>query len=167
MAARRAARALRASVGAAMLALLAIGAPALAQGVTQDGGRDADAGSTAPSGHLLLRLRALEPRPEACRLRLWVDNASTAEIAAVGWNIYVLGTDPASDDVLNVQVSDLGAGDAIVLEYDLPGADCASIERVHLNRLRACDTRPEMPDLCWADLEVDNLTARPFGRRGG
>lgn len=87
---------------------------------------------------LSLRLNALQPQPEACRMVFALDSALPADIDQLAAEIVVLDSAGRVERLTLLDFQSLPSGRMRVRSFDLPGLDCAQVGGLVVNGFATC-----------------------------
>ena len=97
---------------------------------------------------LSVRLNALQPQPEACRMIFALESGLATDVAALTAEIVVLDRAGRVERLTLLDFQSLPAGRPRVRSFDLPGLDCAELGGVLLNGFATCQGEGLTPPDC-------------------
>ena len=92
----------------------------------------------AESPRLMLELNGADPVDGGCRISLLVENATGADIAALGIEAVLFDRAGKVARLLTLDLQEAPQGRPRLRQFDLPGQDCAALGRLLVNALPTC-----------------------------
>jgi hypothetical protein len=116
-----------------------------------------------PGPQLQLELNALQPVDGACRVTFLATNDLSAGLDKSTFELAIFGKDGAIVRLVLLDFKGLTAGKTKVVQFDLKDIDCATVSRVLVNDVTACEGAGVEPTACLADLKTSTGTGITFG----
>lgn len=116
-----------------------------------------------PAGTLHLDLNALQPVQDACRVTFVATNGLGTALDKSSFELAIFGKDGVIQRVVLLDFENLTAGKTKVMQFDLKGIECATVSRVLVNEVTACEGQGIQPGACIAALRTTTETAIAFG----
>lgn len=111
---------------------------------------------------LRLELNRLEPRDNACRTYLLIDNGSKTDYKSLKLDLFVLDKSGVIAQRIAVETAPLPPEKTTVKLFDFPGASCDSFGRILLNGVIACEADGGARDNCLGAIETASKTPVQF-----
>lgn len=92
----------------------------------------------AESPQLVLELNGADPVDGGCRISLLVENATGADITALGIEAVLFDRAGKVARLLTLDLQDAPQGRPRLRQFDLPGQDCAALGRLLVNAVPTC-----------------------------
>lgn len=139
------------SVAVIALGLIGLGAPLAAQ--------------TNSEGFTLDLNGAAETDGGACRLTYVAVNPSATDMARAAYEVAIFDTQGVVQRLIALDFGALSAGRTKVLQFDLPQMTCATISRIVINDVIACEPvgGAGASGMCMDELTATSRTAIQFG----
>jgi hypothetical protein len=131
----------------ASLVIVAMATPALSQAVPE----------------FDLELNAMAASDTGCRVTFLATNRLGTELTRSALEIALFGADGGIDRLVSLEFKAMPEGKARVLQFDLSGLDCATISRVLVNDVVACEGEGLDPRTCLAALKPSSRLSAGFG----
>lgn len=114
----------------------------------------ATAAAAQEGGTLALTLAGAEPQGGACRLSFLVENRMPVDLDALVLEAVMFSRAGMVDRLMLLDFQAVPQGRQRVRQFDLPGADCATLAQVLVNGAARCDGAGLEPAVCAAALET-------------
>jgi hypothetical protein len=131
----------------ASLVIVAMATPALSQAVPE----------------FDLELNAMAASDTGCRVTFLATNRLGTELTRSALEIALFGADGGIDRLVSLEFKAMPEGKARVLQFDLSGLDCATISRVLVSDVVACEGEGLDPRTCLAALKPSSRLSAGFG----
>ena len=109
-----------------------------------------------------VELNRLEPRGEACRTYLLIENAGAADYKSLRLDLFVLDKGGVIAQRLAVDVAPLPPKKTSVKLFDFPATPCENFGRVLLNGVIGCEADGAERNDCLAAIETASKTPVQF-----
>lgn len=123
----------------------------------------AAAPAQAQESSLFLELNGLAPSEKGCLMTFVVKNGLPNPLEKASFEIVLFDDKGLVDRMTVLEFTDLPQGKTKVQQFDLPGADCAAIDRVLVNDAAECAGEGVAPDACIAHLTTATKSDVTFG----
>jgi hypothetical protein len=119
----------------------------------------------APAADVRVELNRLEPRGDACRTYLVLQNTSGAAYKSLKLDLFVFDTGGVVAQRLAVEAGPLPAKKTSVKLFDFPGITCERFGRVLLNDVLTCEQADGTTrDDCLGVVDTASKGSVPFGK---
>lgn len=110
-----------------------------------------------------IELNAMAASDTGCRVTFLATNRLGTELTRSALEIALFGADGGIDRLVSLEFKEMPEGKARVLQFDLSGLDCATISRVLINDVVACEGEGLDPRTCLAALKPSSRLSAGFG----
>lgn len=111
----------------------------------------------------LLELNAMQQAEKSCRITFLAANELGGALERAGFEIALFDRQGGIDQLVTLDFNTLGSGKTKVLQFELPDVDCASVGRVLINDVTACEGEGITPNACLDHLETRQKIDVTFG----
>ena len=115
----------------------------------------------SPEG-ISIQLNTAETAGDACRLTFVIRNQLSTPVSALGLDLVMFDQSEGVSGYAAVDFGAMPAGKTVVRQYDVGKGACASISRVLLNEVRACDIASAPETDCLSKLQITSRSEIEF-----
>lgn len=112
---------------------------------------------------LTLQLNALQQAQSNCRVSFVAFNGLETLLDKAAFELALFNREGAIDRLVTLDFKQLQRGKTKVLQFELPGLDCANVGRVLINDVSACEGADIVPDTCFLRLQTSTRLDITFG----
>lgn len=116
----------------------------------------------AASAGVRVELNRLEPRGEACRTYLLLENKGNTDYKSLRLDLFVLDKGGVISQRLAVETAPLEPKKTSIKLFDFPATSCEDFGRVLLNGVISCEANGTKRDDCLRAIETSSKAPVPF-----
>ncbi len=116
-----------------------------------------------PAPSLRLELNALQSSEAGCRVSVLASNGLGTDLERAVFEVALFGAGGAIDRLVSLDFKAMPDGKTRVMQFDIPGLDCAAVTRALVNDVTQCDGVGLDPATCLRALVVASPSGVAFG----